>query len=72
MTTLHGLDMGLCSQTKLSNTKTTSFLGWRSGVRYLPHQDDIALVEYCCKPEPHAPYPELPVKMSSKLYNLHV
>jgi hypothetical protein len=35
-------------------------LGWRSGGRYLPLQDDIASVAFWYQREPHAPYPELP------------
>lgn len=35
-------------------------LGWRSGGRYLPLQDDIASVGYWYQTEPHAPFPTLP------------
>ena len=35
-------------------------LGWRSGGRYLPLQDDIASVAYWYQSEPHAPFPVLP------------
>jgi len=35
-------------------------LGWRSGGRYLPNQDDIASVAYWYQAEPHARFPELP------------
>jgi len=35
-------------------------LGWRSGGRYLPAQDDIASVAYWRQREPHAPFPQLP------------
>ena len=37
-------------------------LGWRSGGRYLPLQDDIASVAYWYQTEPHAPFPALPDK----------
>jgi hypothetical protein len=37
-------------------------LGWRSGGRYLPLQDDIASVAYWYQTEPHAPFPKLPSK----------
>ena len=39
---------------------TIQALGWRSGNRYLPLQDDIASVAYWYQSEPHAPHPELP------------
>ncbi len=39
---------------------TIQALGWRSGGRYLPLQDDIASVAYWYQAEPHAVYPELP------------
>jgi hypothetical protein len=35
-------------------------VGWRSGRRYLPLQDDIASVAYWYQTEPHASYDELP------------
>ncbi len=41
---------------------TIQALGWRSGRRYLPLQDDIASVAYWYQAEPHAPFPELPDK----------
>ena len=41
---------------------TMQALGWRSGGRYLPAQDDIASVAYWYQVEPHAPFPELPDK----------
>ncbi len=41
---------------------TIQALGWRSGGRYLPLQDDIASVAYWYQTEPHAPFPELPEK----------
>jgi hypothetical protein len=37
-------------------------LGWRSGGRYLPLQDDIASVAFWYQKEPHAPFPKLPDK----------
>lgn len=39
---------------------TIQALGWRSGGRYLPLQDDIASVSYWYQSEPHAAYPQLP------------
>ncbi|MBD3385672.1 DUF2961 domain-containing protein [candidate division KSB1 bacterium] len=41
---------------------TMQALGWRSGGRYLPLQDDIASVAYWYQTEPHAPFPKLPDK----------
>jgi hypothetical protein len=41
---------------------TIQALGWRSGGRYLPLQDDIASVAYWYQTEPHAPFPALPEK----------
>ena len=37
-------------------------LGWRSGGRYLPLQDDIASTAFWYQAEPHAPFPKLPGK----------
>jgi len=39
---------------------TIQALGWRSGHRYLPLQDDIASVAYWYQALPTAPFPELP------------
>ncbi|WP_059104360.1 glycoside hydrolase family 172 protein [Shouchella shacheensis] len=41
---------------------TIQALGWRSGRRYLPLQDDIASVAYWYQTEPHQAYPLLPDK----------
>nr|WP_240762037.1 glycoside hydrolase family 172 protein [Paenibacillus thalictri] len=41
---------------------TIQALGWRSGRRYLPLQDDIASVAYWYQAEPHSVYPRLPDK----------
>jgi hypothetical protein len=41
---------------------TMQALGWRSGGRYLPLQDDISSVAFWYQREPHAPFPKLPVK----------
>jgi len=41
---------------------TIQALGWRSGGRYLPLQDDISSVAYWYQTEPHAPFPKLPNK----------
>jgi hypothetical protein len=39
---------------------TIQALGWRSGGRYLPLQDDISSTAYWYQTEPHAPFPVLP------------
>jgi hypothetical protein len=39
---------------------TIQALGWRSGGRYLPLQDDIASTAFWYQSEPHAPYAPLP------------
>ncbi|MDW8352455.1 MAG: glycoside hydrolase family 172 protein [Anaerolineae bacterium] len=39
---------------------TIQALGWRSGGRYLPLQDDIASTAFWYQTEPHAPFPTLP------------
>lgn len=39
---------------------TVQALGWRSGGRYLPLQDDIASTAFWYQTEPHAPFPPLP------------
>jgi len=39
---------------------TIQSLGWRSGGRYLPNQDDMASVAFWYQTEPHAPFPKLP------------
>jgi hypothetical protein len=41
---------------------TIQALGWRSGHRYLPLQDDIASVAYWYQALPTAPFPKLPDK----------
>jgi hypothetical protein len=41
---------------------TIQALGWRSGGRYLPLQDDIASVAFWYQVEPHQKFPELPSK----------
>ena len=41
---------------------TIQALGWRSGGRYLPLQDDISSVSFWYQAEPHAPFPKLPEK----------
>ncbi len=41
---------------------TIQALGWRSGGRYLPLQDDIASVALWYQTEPHAKFPNLPDK----------
>jgi hypothetical protein len=39
---------------------TIQALGWRTGGRYLPLQDDIASTAFWYQAEPHAPFPVLP------------
>ncbi len=39
---------------------TIQALGWRSGGRYLPLQDDIASVAFWYQTEPHNPFPAIP------------
>ena len=41
---------------------TIQALGWRSGGRYLPLQDDISSVAFWYQTEPHAAFPKLPDK----------
>jgi hypothetical protein len=41
---------------------TIQALGWRSGGRYLPLQDDIASVAFWYQAEPHVPFPKLPAR----------
>ena len=41
---------------------TIQALGWRSGGRYLPLQDDISSVAYWYQREPHGAFPPLPSK----------
>ena len=41
---------------------TIQALGWRSGGRYLPLQDDISSVAFWYQTEPHASFPKLPTK----------
>jgi len=41
---------------------TIQALGWRSGGRYLPLQDDISSVAFWYQTEPHATFPKLPDK----------
>lgn len=46
---------------------TIQALGWRSGGRYLPLQDDISSVAYWYQTEPHAPFPALPDRDSLEI-----
>jgi hypothetical protein len=41
---------------------TIQALGWRSGGRYLPLQDDISSTAFWYQTEPHAAFPQLPGK----------
>jgi hypothetical protein len=46
---------------------TIQDIGWRSGSRYLPLQDDIASTAFWYQTEPHAPFPKLPDKDALEL-----
>lgn len=46
---------------------TIHALGWRSGGRYLPLQDDISSTAFWYQTEPHAPFPPLPDKDTLEL-----
>jgi hypothetical protein len=46
---------------------TIQALGWQSGKRYLPLQDDIASVAFWYQVEPHAAFPKLPDKDSLEI-----
>ncbi len=46
---------------------TIQAIGWRSGGRYLPLQDDISSVGFWYQKEPHAPFPKLPDKDSLEI-----
>ena len=41
---------------------TIQALGWRSGGRYLPLQDDLSSVAFWYQTLPHTAFPELPDK----------
>ncbi len=47
---------------------TIQALGWQSGGRYLPLQDDISSVAYWYQTAPHTPYPPLPPKDELELH----
>ena len=46
---------------------TIQALGWRTGGRYLPLQDDIASVAFWYQTEPHAAFPKLPDRDSLEI-----
>jgi len=46
---------------------TMQALGWQSGGRYLPLQDDLSSVAFWYQTEPHAPFPDLPDRNSLKI-----
>jgi hypothetical protein len=46
---------------------TIQALGWRTGGRYLPAQDDIASTAFWYQTEPHAAYPQLPDRDSLEI-----
>jgi hypothetical protein len=47
---------------------TIQALGWQSGGRYLPLQDDIASVAYWYGTEPHGKFPKLPTRDELELH----
>jgi hypothetical protein len=47
---------------------TIQALGWQSGGRYLPLQDDIASVAFWYQKEPHKPFPKLPSRDELELH----
>jgi hypothetical protein len=51
---------------------TIQALGWQSGGRYLPLQDDIASVAYWYQTEPHAKFPSLPAADKLVVKPLHI
>jgi hypothetical protein len=51
---------------------TIQALGWQSGGRYLPLEDDIASVAYWYQTEPHAKFPPLPDKATLTIKPLSV
>ena len=57
-----GLGNTLGNLFRLSNAETRSIqaLGWRSGRRYLPLQDDLASVAFWYQSLPSNPHPPLP------------
>ena len=46
---------------------TMQALGWQSGGRYLPLQDDLSSVAFWYQAEPHVPFAQLPDKDSLKI-----
>ena len=46
---------------------TIQDLGWQSGGRYLPLQDNISSVAYWYQMEPHTPFPKLPSKQELEI-----
>ncbi len=46
---------------------TMQALGWQSGGRYLPLQDDLSSVAFWYQAEPHASFPKLPDKDSLRI-----
>jgi hypothetical protein len=46
---------------------TIQDLGWQSGGRYLPLQDNISSVAYWYQTEPHTPFPKLPSKQELEI-----
>jgi len=47
---------------------TIQDLGWESGGRYLPLQDDLASVAFWYQTGPHAKYPPLPSRDELELH----
>jgi hypothetical protein len=47
---------------------TIQALGWGSGGRYLPLQDDIASTAFWYQSEPHAVFPKLPERENLEIH----
>ena len=47
---------------------TIQALGWQSGGRYLPLEDDIASVAFWYQKEPHAKFPPLPARSALEIH----
>ena len=62
-----GLGLGNLSRFEKDLKVTIQALGWRSGGRHLPLQDDIASVAFWYQQEPHAQFPNLPDKDSLEI-----
>jgi hypothetical protein len=47
---------------------TIQALGWQSGGRYLPLQDDVASVAFWYQTEPHKKFPKFPTRDELELH----